>query len=159
MKILKAKDGTEIIVDDQDYNLFKFMPWNINANGYARTYVSIRCKNGKYSSYCVVLHKLLFKSDNKMVVDHINHNKLDNRRSNLRLVSRAINALNTKANLNDGVGVKKRFKKWNVHLTINDRFTHLGSFNSQEEAIAYRKQYINNLHKIELFKLDQDLKT
>ena len=150
MKIIKSNCGKEIIVDDFDYELFKFMKWNIDYRGYARTYCTIKIKKGYYKTKTHHMHRFFFKSNDSLVMDHINRNILDNRRSNLRLVSRAVNALNTEYNLGDERGVRKRFNKWICSVSVKNKSKYLGSFNSKEEASEHRKKFINMLHKIDL---------
>lgn len=73
------------------------------------------------------------------VVDHINGNGLDNRRSNLRLATRAQNArnrgVNTKSKLGlKGVSYSKDTLKWRAYIMVNKKQIHLGLHNTPEEA-------------------------
>ena len=72
-----------------------------------------------------------------MVVDHINHNRLDNRKQNLRLCTQGENLRNKKVK---GVTFDKRRNKWYARIMINRKNLHLGSFDTKEEAIEARKQ-------------------
>lgn len=79
-----AKDGYAI-VDKEDIGLEKHL-WSNNAYGYAQT----SSKNGP-----ILMHHLIAGKPKKpLVTDHINRNKLDNRRVNLRFVTERENALN-----------------------------------------------------------------
>ena len=73
--------GKRIVVDKQDRHLLEKMTWSIDSVGYA-------------VSRGTRLHKVIMNEKNR-IVDHINRNTLDNRRSNLRYVTRAENAANS----------------------------------------------------------------
>jgi hypothetical protein len=81
-----------------------------------------------------------------MVIDHINGNALDNRISNLRVVTPSINSRNRKVGKNNtsgktGVYYYKPKEKWRAHIfTGNTKHALvLGTFDTKEEAIAARK--------------------
>jgi hypothetical protein len=72
-------------------------------------------------------------------IDHIDHNRLDNRKCNLRLCTNQENSRNKGLNLNNTSGVKgvyfdKQLKKWRARITINYKSVHLGIFDDLEEA-------------------------
>lgn len=79
-----------------------------------------------------------------MQVDHINGDTLDNRLSNLRILTGAENAINRKKNANNssghkGVSWNKRLKKWHSQIRFDGKRFHLGFFNDVESAAqAYR---------------------
>lgn len=85
---LYDKSGQEVAITKlcfEDYDIIKPYKWCFSA-GYAKTN-----KNGNV----IGMHRLIMNVDDpKKVVDHINHDKLDNRRENLRVVSRAANNQN-----------------------------------------------------------------
>jgi hypothetical protein len=86
------------------------------------------------------LHREIMKPPEGLVVDHINGNTLDNRRSNLRLATKQQNACNMRVNKEGctskyrGVGWHKMSKKWAARIMVNGRRIHLGLFNSEVEA-------------------------
>lgn len=94
------------------------------------------------------LHRLIMKATSKMKVDHINHNTLDNRKSNLRLCTENQNKWNrTKYKCNTsgykGVMKLKSNGKFIAAIMCNNKRYHLGTFNTAEEAaLEYNKAAI-----------------
>jgi len=84
-------------------------------------------------------------------IDHINHNRQDNRLVNLRSVSRAENQKNQKKrvdNLSGLTGVRwcNSRQKWVAHIRENNRYQVLGRFNNLFDAACARKSMENYLH-------------
>ena len=67
------------IIDIEDVDKVNFTSWYLDKNGY----VVSKCKQTKNKG--IYLHRLILNAEKMDVVDHINHNTLDNRKENLRL--------------------------------------------------------------------------
>ncbi len=87
-------------------------------------------------------------------LDHINHNKLDNRISNLRFVSHIENCKNKQLSKNNssgvcGVSFHSKNKRWVSFIKVDGKHIHLGSFENKDEAINCRKnaEIKYNFHK------------
>lgn len=77
-----------------------------------------------------------------LCVDHINHNTLDNRKCNLRIVTKQQNNQNITPHTASGVaGVyqNKKSGKWYAKITVNYKPIHLGTFDKLTDAIQVRK--------------------
>ena len=77
-------------------------------------------------------------------IDHINHNKKDNRIFNLRLINRSNNAKNLSMSKKNKSGVTGVFKHtqtgiWQAQIRVNKKSIHLGSFNKIEDAVSARQ--------------------
>ena len=122
MKIIYTKKKEEIYVDDEDYEWLSKHKWCLSSNGYALRTIK---HNGKRKK--LRMHRLIMNlSDQKVFVDHINGNKLDNTRSNLRLCTNAENTRNRGANKNNISGIKglcydKRFNRWKAQISLNGK--------------------------------------
>ncbi len=79
------------------------------------------------------------------VIDHIDHNRSNNKWENLRLITQAENNRNqtiAKNNKSGHTGViwNKTSNKWQAQISINRKAKHLGLFDTKEEAISARKR-------------------
>jgi hypothetical protein len=123
-RIVRTKKGEEIQVGEQDYETINKIGWHIQ-NGYARG-----CVERKKIS----MHKFVMGEPPKgMEIDHINRNKLDNRRMNLRFVSKSENAHNREMGAGC-VWYENRIKRWRAEMRDNGRKQHLGVFLTEQEA-------------------------
>lgn len=135
----KYGKGKFAVVDDDDYvwlSTFKF--WLIERSGYAVT--SIKGKN-------VLLHLLLMPKKAGLETDHINRNKLDNRRANLRYVTRSENTRNVLRRDNPhgfrGVSFHPEYPRpWLTHCSFGGKYYYLASFKTKEQAA---QAYVNFL--------------
>ena len=97
----------------------------------------------------ILMHRYIVEAPLGSVVDHINNNKLDNRRENLRIVNHHINSRNRskrKDNKTGYIGIfwSSRRQKYVAGITNNYRFKCLGYFNDIQSAVEARLLYIKN---------------
>lgn len=105
----------------------------------------------KIGGVTIYLHTLITKTPPKLVVDHMNHNPMDNTRDNLQVVTYAVNNQRRKGaqRNNKASGHRNVYKNdsgnWFVRLTKNGKMIHVGTYKTKEEAIqraiAARIQY------------------
>lgn len=131
--ILYDRNGVECgraIIDIDDVDKCKQYKWHMKIdrkNNYA-------ISNG---SNRVFLHRLVMDYyDTKMDIDHINRNGLDNRKSNLRIVTRSVNMMNQ----DETNGIKK-VPSGNYQVSIGKDYktNYIGTYSSFEEAYIARK--------------------
>ncbi len=87
----------------------------------------------------------------KEQLDHVNHNRSDNRMINLREADNTTNHKNKTINKNNksgftGVRLAKKNKKWRAEIIVNGKTIHLGYFTDKNEAICARL-HANRLYK------------
>lgn len=119
------------LADVSDAPLIAQKTWSAHSAGYI---VSGR------SEY---LHRLLMGAKPGQDVDHINGNKMDNRRANLRLASRRQNAANSPARKGKFKGVHRHTQNgnWIAQMRYGGKTHHLGVFETElEAALAYDRK-------------------
>ena len=125
------------MIDDEDYKLLSQYRWRIS-NGYAVTHMVINKKQVTKR-----MHRLIMNEPRKFEIDHIDHNKLNNCKSNLRVVTHQQNMINVSNHKNSsskykGVGWRKDKNKWESRIKLNENRYFLGYFNSEiNTARAY----------------------
>jgi hypothetical protein len=138
---LYRRDGSiraHALVDVADAPAIECRRWHVGSNGYARRG---QVEKGTGRIIAVLMHRVLMglEEGDQRQVDHINRDKLDNRRSNLRLVTGAINAQNTPSRAGSssrfrGVYWDSRRSKWRSQGSIDGVRTRLGTFDTEIEA-------------------------
>lgn len=126
---LGNSDRVAQVSTDDDYNLVRQYSWTLGNHGYAQARIG-----GKY----LLMHRVIMNPGPNLVVDHINHDKLDNRRENLRICTQAENMMNQNSNVGSsrfkGVSWNKRTNKFEASVMRNLIRFHLGYFDSEKEA-------------------------
>lgn len=137
--LIPLYDGQEAVVDEIDADLAEFV-WFANGNGYA-------IRGGDHEPRLQRMHRIIMERmmgrslGRHEFPDHINNQRLDNRRSNLRLATNAQNAFNRGRNTNNSSGYKGVYRNpgssknpWMARIMVNRRSHYLGSFVTAEAA-------------------------
>lgn len=127
--------------DLDDYDKIKNYNWHINSNNYVMTNIPNNGKQKKISMHRFILNI----TDPKIYVDHIYHDKSDNRKSQLRITNSQQNQFNhiKKGNNTSGTtGIywHKKRQKWEALIGYNDKIIYLGLFDDKNDAINARKE-------------------
>lgn len=136
----------DFIIDKSDYNLIKDYRWSGIKNKSNSYYIGARyfTEEGKKT---ILLHRLIMNCPKGMVVDHINHNTLDNRKDNLRICTQSNNNHNRNNSNKSNIYFDKRINKWVARIVVDNKVIHLGSFNNKEDAIKAREKAENRYYK------------
>ena len=142
--------GNQFKIDKDDYELCKNYRWYVDGNGYVLGYPIGDKKQ------VVKQHRLIMgiaNSDPSIEVDHIYHDQLDNRKSQLRIVSRSQNIYNTRLQKTNTSGYKGVYKSnyksntyWHAQINYQGKRIYLGSFPDFESAVMARKEAEQKYH-------------
>lgn len=139
MKIITTTDGYEVKVDDELFDYLSLSHWCTYARPGCR--YAQRSNGPRTDNQERKMHRIITECPSDMQVDHINHDGLDNRRENLRIVNRSQNYMNTRLRGDNSSGIKgvcwdKRDRKWIAYI----QGRHIGRFDSLKEAIDCRAE-------------------
>lgn len=112
-------------IDTEDLDKVKYIKWKLSGSGYAMN-------TSKYSGNSKHMSRAILNTTE--FVDHINHNKLDNRKENLRIVTRSRNQMNENYR---GV-TRTKNGKFYAHIKVNQKMINLGVYIFEEEALFAR---------------------
>lgn len=133
-----TSDNRKFYFDLEDYDKIKDCCWDFSKEGYLTGYSLQKKKR-------VLMHRLIMNVFDKRIIDHINHKRYDNRKTNLRIVTASQNIMNAKMFSSNTSGHKgvcwdKSRNKWMAHIKLNGKNKNLGRFNKIEDAIKARKK-------------------
>jgi len=127
--------GEEFCFDKEDFHKVSKYTWALLQTKIGPYVITNDNKTRKR----ILLHRLIMNPPDGMIVDHINHNGVDNRKSELRICTNSENLANQKLrNVNSsgykGVSWDKKSKKWKVYIRVDSKRIHLGFFSNIKEA-------------------------
>ena len=142
--VLKDKNCNVVgyaIIDIEDVEKCKQYKWHLRkSRSISYVIASIKGEINKK----IHLHRFVLNYNGNLDVDHINMNGLDNRKSNLRIVSHAENKAN-----NRFTGVKLvPSGRWQASVCRNYKTIYIGTFDTEEDAIKARKEFIEQLQLV-----------
>lgn len=123
--------GAVALVDDEDYERVACHRWYCEPHGYAAR------KDGDRKVY---MHRFVFDDPSVAQVDHINGDRLDNRRANLRAASSANNQRNRKKIYREqtsrfkGISFHPRTGTWFAYITVEGKRHSLGYHHDEIRA-------------------------
>lgn len=143
MKKIQLTKNKVALVDDDMFEYLNQWKWYLNDNGYA-------VNKGKT---IIRMHRLINNTPEGLFTDHINMDKLDNRRCNLRSVSKSENGINRLKPKNNRSGCKgvcfnKNANKWMAEIKVKPTKIYLGIYTNLEDAIKIRKEAERRYHVI-----------
>lgn len=135
MRKIPLTQNNLALVDDDDYEKISEYKWR-NHNGYAARTTP---RSAEVRTTILMHREILGDIPEGMDVDHINGNKSDNRRSNLRIVTRQQNCHNSPKRARNtsgykGVSFDKRKNKWRARLRHEGSELFLGYFENKHDA-------------------------
>lgn len=141
-KLIPLTQGKFAIVDAEDYERLMQHKWYYSKKGYAMRGIRNMSLSKGYKN--VIMHREVNNTPDGMITDHINGNKLDNRRSNLRNATEPLNRYNVLRSDNKagypGVSWSTAVQRWRPYITKDGKRRTLGTYVNLEDAIAARKK-------------------
>lgn len=134
--------GVVVIVDRADLNPLSAHRWQLTSNGYA-------ARGGGPYRPTVLMHRQILGVPDGLYADHINGDRLDNRRANLRICTAAENARNRRKTgrrcTSEFKGVRELSAgRWAASIKADGEVNHLGVFQSAlDAALAYDRAAIS----------------
>ncbi len=145
------------VIDKNDFDKIKDYYFYLDNKGYVRGY-----KNRKQGTNKKFLHHIIIGNPpEKHVVDHIDRNPLNNKKSNLRIVNRSINAINSNASKKNRLGIRGVYwetanSKYRARVKRNGKAIHLGYYKdlkvAQRVVEDFNKKYLEPYNIEELLK-------
>lgn len=148
MKEIKLTKGYTALVDDEDFDELSKYKWQAQIRPRA-IYVQRGYWDSKQKKQIIVfIHRQIMRCPKGLVVDHINHNGLDNRKENLRICTLSQNRQNTRKTKPNKYGYKgicfikkNKTKPYQAQLHYGNKIISLGAYSTPEEAAcAYDKK-------------------
>jgi hypothetical protein len=142
------------IVDPEDYERLSKYEWEARRARNSPFYAARQAMHPATKKFTLIfMHRQIIEVADGLLVDHINHNSVDNRKANLRP------ATQTQSNRNrrkfsgpskskyKGVYWKPHIKKWVAQIGVNRKVIHLGCFKKEKDAAKAYDQAAKIYHK------------
>jgi hypothetical protein len=152
MKEIISRNKYIILVDDEDYEWLNKYTWRVRKSPSGTKFYAYTQSKKKYLGGVTTMHRLvlgLIREKRKLeIVDHINRDGLDNRKENLRKVTKQQNEMNSDIRKNNktgykGVSFRKDTRKYRSYIAIDGKQINLGCYNLPEDAaIAHDKEVL-----------------
>lgn len=127
MRKIQLTKGKISLIDDEDFERVSKNKWSYHHTGYV--------VRGKPQ---ISLHRFVMNAKKGEFIDHINRNRLDNRKSNLRLATMRQNQYNSV--YKDGIHWRGDREAWIVRMKVNGKSKYIGYFKNKKEAEVARKE-------------------
>ena len=134
IKFIKLTQGKSTIVSSSDYEHLNSFKWYYNKGYVSRNYI-----NEDGNKRVLYMHRYVMDCPRGKQVDHINGNKLDNCRENLRITTSTGNNRNRAKSAGTtskykGVNWSKQNQRWLCRLKVKRKTVYLGYYDTEEEA-------------------------
>lgn len=154
MKEIQLTRGKVTIVDDEDFERLNQHKWWANKGNEKRPYwYALRqyrdpSKGPNHGKRVLVLmHREVINAPKEVFVDHINGDRLDNRKQNLRLCTNAQNLQNQKRYKPGYKGIyRNKDGRWAVMIQANGVYHYLGRYKSERTAAKEYDKIAKLLH-------------
>jgi hypothetical protein len=160
MKKITLTKNKIALVDDEDFERVDKYNWSYLQGGYAVRSVVVGHRgldlplgdSRNQIMKMIFMHRFILGIDGIISVDHIDGNKLNNQKSNLRVATKSQNAMNSKIRNDNtsghkGVNWSKVHHTWVARVKVSGKEVYSRNFNTLEEAIEARDGAVMKYHK------------
>lgn len=141
--IVHLSGGYECLISKEDYGLVSKRLWHYAPRNGATS--NLRKHERKYNQNGhIKMHRLIMDAPAGMVVDHINGNKIDNRRDNLRIATHSQNSINTPSR--DMRNIEYRNGSYCVRMRVNNERIYIGNYKYLGDAKIARDDASKKYH-------------
>lgn len=140
----KLPSGESALFDSEDSIIVTAQKWFKSPQGYALA----RPPTGSRKRQTITMHGYLMAVPKGVCIDHINGNKLDNRKDNLRYCDQSENGKNARKKSRNGVPTSKHKGVswsnrgyWQVVVRVEGKLKFIGKFDSESDAAKYAEPY------------------
>jgi len=138
MKKIALNKGMFALVDNEDFEVLSKYKWSYSG-GYAKRWANLTT---------VCMHNFIMDTPYGMVVDHIDHNRLNNQKKNLRVCTPQENHENAKSSIKNASGYQGVYKSssgWKA-IVMDKGLRYQVHCRTLEEAISERKRMMKKIH-------------
>lgn len=142
-KLITLSNGMHALVDDWWFEKLNQYKWDALKSG--KAFYAKRRGNGKN----IFMARVIANTPDKMQVDHINHDTLDNREENLRNATRSQNKMNGNVRSNNKLGKKNihiHHGSFRVEIYKDGKREFRKIFHSLDEAVCERNEALKEIH-------------
>ena len=142
MKIIKLTRGKNALVDKDVFERLSKHKWFFEDSGYPMTNIK---EDGKWKKER--MHYFIMEKKEGKIIDHINRNRLDNRKSNLRYATYSENFHNADISKRNKSGYKgvhwdKQSQKWRAMASVKGKQKHIGLYDCKKEAAKAYNDFV-----------------
>lgn len=126
--------GAHATVDEEDYDRLSRKNWYLSSEGYA----------ARRQGRVIYMHREIMNAPENKEVDHINNNRIDNRKANLRFATRSEQTQNSRKQTGyttsqfKGVHYRPKVDRWQAGIKAKGKAIYLGRYYTEEDAaLAY----------------------
>lgn len=140
MKEIPPTQGQRALVDDHWYDRWSSLKWQAARDHNRDRFYAVHSRRGQPN---LIMHRVIMGASDGQMIDHANHNSLDNRTCNLRICTNGQNQANQKSKKGysskfKGVSWCRSAKKWYASIKHQGKGRNLGFFDNEiDAAFAY----------------------
>lgn len=145
MKTIKLSNGKYTRVDKEDYALLIKYKWHVSG---LKNYPLVFAYDNNLKTN-IIMHRKIMNAEKGIYIDHINHDRFDNRKSNLRFCTQSQNLINSipRKNISGFRGVSPHGIYWKASIGYDRKKILLGYFKNIYDAVFVRKEAELKYHK------------